>query len=180
MSNYLLSRVLWTEANCWEWQGAKSKTGYGVSGAGYLHRLMYRHFVGEIPTGLELDHLCRNRGCCNPLHLEAVTHAENMRRGYWGAKTHCPRGHAYDEANTQINSINGGRQCRTCIRDRKALTYRAANPEDKSAASRTSCPLGHPLSGDNLYRYPDGRRGCRACKKEQSRQSYLRNKERAK
>ena len=83
--------------------------------------------LSEVPAqqrrgdGLEIDHLCRRRGCAQPLHLEPVTGLENMRRGIVGrvnrAKTHCPQGHPYDEANTH-QSRSGRRNCRACARDR--------------------------------------------------------------
>lgn len=92
-----------------------------------VHRIAYELLVGPIPDGLQLDHLCRVRNCVNPDHLEPVTGQENMRRGYFGTKTHCPNGHAYDEANTYIFSNTRGRhrQCRTCTNQRtRDLYYR--------------------------------------------------------
>lgn len=69
---------------CWEWQGARSSLGYGqmaIDGSmKYVHRIVWELLVGEIPEGLEPDHLCTNPPCCNPDHLELVTHAENIRR----------------------------------------------------------------------------------------------------
>ncbi len=84
----------------------------------YAHRFSYRHHVGEIPEGLELDHLCRIRHCVNPLHLEPVTGKVNLMRGDTHAainasKTHCPYGHQYSGDNLRI-AYNGQRFCRAC------------------------------------------------------------------
>jgi hypothetical protein len=109
------------ESGCWEWTGAITRLGYGnayVGGRTMLaHRAVYEALVGPVPNGLTLDHLCRNRGCVNPAHLEPVTHRENVLRGEGFAarharKTHCPRGHPYDEKNTEW--YRGGRYCRAC------------------------------------------------------------------
>lgn len=95
---------------CWVWRGSVAQNGYGrmsvmagsVQKLQNTHRVAYEAFVGAIPAGLEIDHLCRNRLCCNPEHLEAVTHAENMRRG---ASTHCENGHPRNPAHDR---------CRVC------------------------------------------------------------------
>lgn len=84
------------------------------------HRISYRMFVGPIPDGLTIDHLCRNRACVRPDHLEPVTNQENLRRGLGfgainAAKTHCPKGHPYDTENTRWES--GKRHCRSCNRE---------------------------------------------------------------
>jgi hypothetical protein len=117
------------DAGCVLWNGARVK-GYGmVQHEGkpvYVHRLMYEWFTGPIPDGMELDHLCRVKHCAAPAHLEAVPHAENIRRGETGrhnaVKTHCPQGHPYDEANAAINN-RGSRYCRRCKRERDKESY---------------------------------------------------------
>ena len=109
-----------SDSGCWEWAGAISRQGYGSLGRGgkkvYAHRAMYELLVGPIPDGLELDHLCRNRKCVNPSHLDPVTHAENTRRAAAGI-THCPHGHEYTVENTAYTS-KGWRRCRACGRER--------------------------------------------------------------
>ena len=115
-----MSKVDIQPDGCWLWNASKSN-GYGYfrynGNLGRAHRFSYQQIVGPIPDELELDHLCRNKDCCNPVHLEAVTHKENMRRCDAGknnsSKTHCLKGHPYDNENT-YNRLNGGRGCRKC------------------------------------------------------------------
>lgn len=117
----ILERVEVSDGGCWIWQGAMTPNGYGMINAWdrrwLTHRLAYTVMVGPIPAGLQIDHLCRERACANPAHLEPVTQAENLRR-QGAAVTHCPRGHEYTSANTYITS-KGGRSCRTCTRLRQ-------------------------------------------------------------
>lgn len=128
---HIRERCTVTGSGCWEWQRSRNAAGYGeVSLSDYLHVsklihvLTYTILVGPVPEGLELDHLCRNRACCNPEHLEAVTHAVNIERGKWEERkrewfkqqTHCRNGHEYTFENTHIRT-DGRRRCRTCQRE---------------------------------------------------------------
>lgn len=122
MSKQLLERfydkVLFT-TDCWEWVGGKSH-GYGYFSIGKklvrAHRFLYELYKGKIPIGLDLDHLCRNRKCVNPEHLEPVTRRENMNRGDSANrnKTHCKKGHEFTLENTIIDRKK--RYCKECQR----------------------------------------------------------------
>lgn len=124
---------------CWGWRGSLTSAGYAqfhLRGGGRAvgHRWLWEQLYGPVPEGLELDHLCRNRGCTNPDHLEAVTHRENVQRGltpivagnWQRARTECPKGHPYSPENTGITTIGSSvrRYCRTCKRG-KARVRRA-------------------------------------------------------
>ena len=123
------SKVRVADSGCWEWVASRQPNGYGSYGLWpktvSAHRHAYQTLAGDIPPGLDIDHLCRVRHCCNPAHLEPVTRAENARRGIGGAvsaarersKTHCANGHPFDEANTYIRNYgNAYRSCRACSR----------------------------------------------------------------
>ena len=109
--------------DCLVWTGAKSN-GYGRYGRVRVHRAVYQACVGPIPPGLQIDHLCRNRACANVLHLEAVTQAENIRRGVSPTaqnrrKVTCPQGHLFDGRRQ-----NGRRRCcRTCKQQDNARAH---------------------------------------------------------
>lgn len=116
---------------CWFWTGAISNTGYGTYGkpAALAHRLVYELLVEPIPEGLQIDHLCRNRACVNPSHLEPVSQRTNLARGESptainARKTECPQGHPYDADNTYVNPKTGWRMCRTCNRIRAIKAWR--------------------------------------------------------
>lgn len=104
------------QTGCWVWALRVDRHGYGhfkMDGRSWLaHRAAYHVFVGAIPSGLTIDHLCRNTRCVNPEHLEPVTNQENCRRGIEATKTHCVNGHLFDQENTYRHGET--RHCRKC------------------------------------------------------------------
>lgn len=127
--------------HCWEWQRHRFD-GYGhqrYNGRSHpAHRLAYELFVGPVPDGLCIDHLCRNRACVNPAHLEPVTWGENSRRGL--VKTICKRGHDLtDEANIYRTPSKRRGQCRKC---------RTIAARELKAARRSAGVLGVTSGSD--------------------------------
>lgn len=151
-----MQKVCVESPGCWVWQGEPTENGYGQYTVGggaerktYLaHRYVYELLVGPIPEGLDLDHLCRVRLCVNPDHLQPVTRAVNLERGFGGPglnrrKTTCPKGHLLDGKRS-----NGSRYCLTCHRERQ-------RPK--------TCTAGHPWIEENIEVTSGGRTRCRVC-----------------
>ena len=144
------------DTQCWLWTGAKSLGGYGVAYYGGrqmgAHQATWLILRGDLPAsnGLVLDHLCRNRPCVNPDHLEPVTDTENKLRSplvgrAWQragslasqakrlARDACPHGHAWTTENTYWRGV-GGRTCRACNREaRRRYVDRMINPSAVTA-----------------------------------------------
>lgn len=139
----VLDRVLVHPDGCWLWTGA-TYDGYGyttVPGASSrrIHRALYEVLVAPVPQHLVLDHLCRNRACCNPDHLEPVTDRENILRGEGptarnARKTHCSQGHELTPENTRTRPGRSNRECKTCRRVGKRRYNAIHRPERASAA----------------------------------------------
>lgn len=159
------------------------------------HRWLYERWVGPVPDGLVLDHLCHNadptcnrgsscphRACVNPAHLDPTDHGTNVRRGRGPSAvraraTHCQNGHEWTEANTYFRPT-GGRSCRACARDvsKRTSGRRRVNGGLKILPKKSHCSNGHPLIETNLYFGSDGVWECRTCRAERSRRSKERLK----
>lgn len=145
--------------DCWPWKGRPRDNGYGAVSIGsrrdgsqrtlYAHVAVWLVLMGDFPEGNEVDHLCRNRICVNPNHLEPVSSRTNTLRAPSlaaanVAKTECPRGHPYDDANTYER--HGKRHCRACVNVRRSENrehHRAVTREyqrRRRAANRPSTP----------------------------------------
>lgn len=148
---HFFSRIRFTSNGCWEWTGSRNREGYGQYSDHHRlgkklinsHRWAYIVLNGEPPTGTNLDHLCRNRACANPSHLEPVSVATNILRGVGPCaenkrKTHCNRGHSLTGKNLVIDK-HCSRICRQCGRDRardfRRIKY--AIPVEKLRGPRT-------------------------------------------
>lgn len=143
-----LEKIAPGKNGCTLWTGGLNGAGYGQfylgvtadrpTGKGYAHRFSYELHVGPIPAGMHIDHLCRNRACVNPEHLEPVAPRVNILRGLSPAarhaeKTHCPKGHPYSGDNLYTHPIKGQRICRACGRIRTAQKREAIRSQRKAA-----------------------------------------------
>ena len=143
-------RLFWSKVakgrGCWDWIGSKSDHGYGrfsINPGNHrtmAHRLAYALIVGPISPGLTIDHLCRNKGCVNPSHLQAVCNRTNVLRGVGRSavnarKRECVRGHSYTPENTLMNK-DGSRWCKACLSDKNRRQYQKHRTKILAAVSR--------------------------------------------
>lgn len=124
----LYAKIKYLDNGCWLWTGKTKSNGYGQFTIDkkyiYVHRFSYEYHKAFIPEGLVIDHLCRNRACVNPDHLEPVTQRINLLRGETipgirALQTSCQNGHEFTPENTYVKP-NGTRNCRTCKREAQA------------------------------------------------------------
>lgn len=137
----LSARSEFTATGCIRYLGAVDRYGYGKTSVGSktvsTHLAAWREIYGPVPAGLTLDHLCRDRRCWNPLHLEPVTNRENLLRGHGVAaknarKTHCKRGHALSGGNLRVKP-NGSRVCRACTEKKRPAPPVRKAPNKKAS-----------------------------------------------
>lgn len=194
-----LAKVRILPSGCWQWLGKANDNNYGyfwLDGKSQLaHRVSYRHFVGPIPDGFEIDHKCHtndrtcpggvtdaHRMCVCPDDLEAVPGYTNIMRSRGAAptnlsKTHCSQGHEFTADNTYVYPDGAERACRICRAQAIRDWRHAKNPDAKLPASqRTHCPQGHPYDEINTRVNRAGKRICIACYRQQDRESKARKR----
>ena len=124
-----------SDDECWLWGQSTGSHGYGQTWDGrtvrLAHRVAWVLTFGEIPTGMTVDHICRERKCCNPEHLRLLTNVQNASDNGFKGRTHCLRGHEFTEANTRTNS-RGHRTCKAC----DAVRWRENGGAEKQRARR--------------------------------------------
>lgn len=169
-------------SGCWLWTGSLNSDGYGNIGLSRsrrtekAYRISYERYKGPIPDHLEIDHKCRVRSCVNPDHLRVVTHKENMGNAVYALslRTHCPRGHPYDEGNTYIRK-DGARSCRACNRERHRRK-RGSVAYGHWNRGKTHCIRGHEFTPENTRVSRAGKRQCRHCVRDWWREKQCKHR----
>lgn len=172
--------------DCWEWGGQYNLDRYGVwdvydvngkrRSNFKVHRLAHELATERIPQGYVVHHTCGNRSCCNPAHLEAISHTEHSKREFSTfhrsmSSTHCKNGHEYTPENTSIR--RGHRHCLACQRNTSKLRYERFKQKHGIVTvqqeDRTHCVNGHEFTPENIYWYRgesgNFARSCKECRK---------------
>lgn len=151
---------------CWVWQSTTLK-GYGIIGIGprsarrtkSVHVLVWEHYYGSVPDGLDLDHLCRCRACCNPDHLEPVSRGENCIRGANGAMSLvCHNGHWKLGDNVYAYLLPSGgwrRSCKLCVKENSARRERTRDRKAERERRQARSSVSNVPSIDHHWRSPD-------------------------
>lgn len=174
---------------CWNFTGAKTDLGYGVIGSGGkgapmlgAHRAAWQLWVGPIPEGHHIHHVCKNPSCCNPAHLQCVSPFEHkqVEDTSHANKATCLRGHPFSGDNLILvpKGDRLHRLCRECRNARARAKYRRDHPKPPARRPlKTHCKYGHPFSGDNLSpaALARGLRVCMACARDRVVQQRLRD-----
>lgn len=154
----IMRHVQKTDIGCWLWQGSVINSGYGKTGTGgrqgkdiLVHVAMYELHHGPVPTGMDVDHDCRNRLCCNPEHLKPLTRLRNLERGrHPNMVTRrtgiCKRGHQIDGENALVG-CDGRKRCRACTNMRKRSYWHGEAPP------KVDCEIRED-KGDFIWRAP--------------------------
>ena len=177
----LVGRRIVTPAGCWEYRGALTRDGYAHMTVGYrtrsVHRVAYETFVGPVPPGLQIDHLCCNKGCFRPTHLEAVPKEENIRRAFANGlvprprRSECIRGHALVPSNIYMGR-DGKRRCVECRIQAQGVKHPRIQRDAagvRTPLHRSECQRGHEFTPENTYVTPDGRWQCKTCRRLRGR-----------